>query len=255
MQLSGIRAIVTGATGGIGLAAVKALLDGGAARVGMLARNREKLDAAVAQFEADGSDSRITPMLADVRDAETLALQFTQFAQQAGGLEVLVNNAGVLIDGALLSFSFRGIKRYSQEDWQTSIDTNLKGQFLCAQLAVEQMYRKRVAGVIINISSISRLGRTGQTAYSASKGGVASMTFTLAQELAPYNIRCAAIAPGLVQTSMADKIPENARKNMLSHVALGRMGRPDEVAHAILFCIENDFFNGRVLELDGGAFG
>ncbi|MGD0382168.1 MAG: SDR family oxidoreductase, partial [Thermoguttaceae bacterium] len=155
----------------------------------------------------------------------------------------------------LLSFSFRGIKRYAQEDWQTSIDTNLKGPFLCAQLAVEHMFRKRCKGVIINISSISRLGRAGQTAYSASKGGLTSMTFTLAQELMPYNIRCVAIAPGLVQTPMADKIPEDARKKMISSVAVGRMGRPEEIAHGILFCIENDFFNGRVLELDGGIFG
>jgi 3-oxoacyl-[acyl-carrier protein] reductase len=255
MQLPGIRAIVTGATGGIGSAAVKALLAAGAAKVGMLARNRDKLDAAVAEMQSSKSDSRIFPMLADVRDADGMAGQFADFAQQAGGLDVLINNAGVLIDGALLSFSFRGIKRYSQEDWQTSIDTNLKGQFLCAQLAVEQMFRKRCPGVIINISSVSRLGRVGQTAYSASKGGVASMTFTLARELAPYNIRCAAIAPGLVQTPMAEKIPESARANMLSHVAAGRMGRPEEVAHAILFCIENEYFNGRILELDGGAFG
>jgi 3-oxoacyl-[acyl-carrier protein] reductase len=255
MQVAGIRAIVTGATGGIGLATVRTLLAAGTGKVGMLARNREKLDAAVAGLQSDLSDSRIVPMLADVRDAEAVAEQMAGFVQNTGGLEVLVNNAGVLIDGALLSFSFRGVRRYSQEDWQTSIDTNLKGPFVCTQLAVEHMFRKRCKGVVVNISSISRLGRAGQTAYSASKGGVASMTFTLAQELMPYNIRCVAIAPGLVQTPMSDKIPEDARKKMLSHVAAGRMGQPEEIAHGVLFCIENDFFNGRVLELDGGAFG
>lgn len=254
MQLTGIRAIVTGATGGIGFATVKSLLAAGAGKVGMLARNPEKLDAAVAELQSDKADPRIVPMLADVRDAQALAKQFGDFVRQAGGLDVLINNAGVLIDGALLSFSFRGVTRYTQENWQTSIDTNLKGVFLCAQLAVEHMFRKRCNGVIINISSISRLGRAGQTAYSATKGGIASMTFTLAQELVPYNIRCVAIAPGLVQTPMSDKIPEEARKDMLSHVAVGRMGRPEEIAHGVLFCIENDFFNGRILELDGGAF-
>jgi 3-oxoacyl-[acyl-carrier protein] reductase len=252
MQLSGIRAIVTGGTGGIGLATVKALLAAGAAKVGMLARNKEKLDAALAGLQSDKSDERVIPMLADVRDSETLTRLFDDFVQQAGGLDVLVNNAGVLIDGALLSFSFRGISRYSQENWQESIDVNLKGPFVCSQLAVERMFRKRCKGVIVNISSISRTGRAGQCAYSASKGGIASMTFTLAQELIPYNIRCVAIAPGLVQTPMADKIPEEARKNMLSRVAVGRMGQPEEIAHGVLFCIENDFFNGRVLELDGG---
>ena len=255
MQIIGIRAIVTGATGGIGFATVKALLAAGAGKVGMLARNSEKLDSAIAQLQFDNTSERVIRILADVRDAETMAKAFADFAQQAGGLDVLVNNAGVLIDGAMLSFSFRGISRYSQENWQTSIDTNLKGVFLCAQLAVEQMFRKRSKGVIINISSISRLGRAGQIAYSATKGGIDSMTFTLARELAPYNIRCVAIAPGLVQTPMADKIPEEARKKILSHVAAARMGQPEEIAHGIIFCIENDFFNGRVLELDGGEFG
>jgi 3-oxoacyl-[acyl-carrier protein] reductase len=116
------------------------------------------------------------------------------------------------------------------------------------------MFRKRTRGVIVNISSVSRQGRVGQTAYSASKGGIASMTFTLAQELAPYGIRCAAVAPGLVDTPMSDKIPGEAKKKMLEHVAVGRLGNPDEIAHGVLFCIENEFFNGRVLELDGGAF-
>ena len=81
------------------------------------------------------------------------------------------------------------------------------------------------------------------------------MTFTLAQELAPSGVRCVAIAPGVVDTPMAAKIPEAYRKQMLEHVAVGRMGRPEEIAHGVLFCVENDFFNGRVLELDGGAFG
>jgi len=211
MQLPGIHAIVTGATGGIGFATVKALIAAGAAKVGMLARNPEKLDSAVAELQLDKANPRVIPMLADVRDAEALAKQFGDFVLQAGGLDVLINNAGVLIDGALLSFSFRGVTRYTQENWQTSIDTNLKGSFLCAQLAVEHMFRKRCKGVIINISSISRLGRAGQTAYSASKGGIDSLTFTLAQELIPYNIRCLAVATGLVQTPMAHKIPEEAR--------------------------------------------
>jgi 3-oxoacyl-[acyl-carrier protein] reductase len=168
---------------------------------------------------------------------------------------VLVNNAGVLIDGAMVSFSFKGVSRYPLESWRATLETNLTGSFLSAQLAAEQMIRKRAKGVIVNVSSISRQGRAGQSAYSASKGALASLTYTLAQELAPFKIRCVAVAPGLVDTPMAAQIPENYRKQMLSHVSAGRMGRPDEIAHGVRFCIENDFFNGRVLELDGGAFG
>lgn len=160
-----------------------------------------------------------------------------------------------MLDGALVSFSFKGVTRYSLDDWQTTIDTNLRGVFLCCQLGAEQMFRKRCQGVIVNISSVLRQGRPGQVAYSASKGGIVSLTFTLAQELAPWGIRCVAIAPGLVDTVMAQGIPPEYRKQMLEHVAVHRMGRPEEIAHAVLFCVENDFFNGRVLELDGGAVG
>jgi 3-oxoacyl-[acyl-carrier protein] reductase len=154
-----------------------------------------------------------------------------------------------------VAFSFRGITRYPFEEWQDTLATNLTGVFLCAQLAAEQMYRQRSRGVIVNISSLSRQGRAGQVAYSASKGGIASLTFTLAQELAPCQIRVAAIAPGLVDTPMAAQIPAEHRQRMLAGVAVRRMGTAEEIAHGVRFCIENDFFNGRVLELDGGAFG
>ena len=255
MEVTGIRAIVTGATGGIGLATVRALARSGASAVGVLARNREKLDVAVADLAPEGQSCRIIPLAADVRDAEALTGCFKRFVDEAEGLDVLVNNAGVLLDGPLFSFSFKGIGRYSPEDWQTTMDTNLRGTFLCSQLAVEHMFRKRSKGVIVNISSYSRQGRVAQAAYSASKGGVASMTLTLARELVPYGIRCVAIAPGLVDTPMAEKGTEDFRQQMLQHVAAGRMGRPEEIAHGVRFCIENDYFNGRVLELDGGAFG
>jgi 3-oxoacyl-[acyl-carrier protein] reductase len=255
MDLKAVRAIVTGASGGIGLATARALAEAGAAHVGLLARSQEKLDAAVESLQGQQSPGKIIPILADVRDAEALKEGFANFVKQAGGLDVLVNNAGVLLAGALLSISFKGISRYSLDDWQTTMDVNLKGVFLCSQLAIEQMVRRRSKGVIVNISSYSRQGRPWQAAYSASKGGVASLTLTLAQELAPYGIRCVAVAPGMVDTSMAQQGSEEFRKKILDHVAVGRLGRPEEVAHAVLFCIENDFFNGRVLELDGGAFG
>jgi 3-oxoacyl-[acyl-carrier protein] reductase len=255
MDITDSRVIVTGAATGIGLATVRALLDAGAGRIGMVARDRAKLDAAIEGLAKDGGTDRITPLVADVRDAEALSRAFTSFVEAAGKLDVLVNNAGVLIDGAMVSFSFKGVGRYPIESWQTTIETNLTGSFLAAQLAAEHMIRKRAKGVIVNVSSVSRNGRAGQSAYSASKGAIVSMTYSLAQELAPFKIRCVAVAPGLVDTPMAERIPENYRKQMLSHVAAGRMGRPDEIAHGIVFCIENDFFDGRVLELDGGAFG
>ena len=195
------------------------------------------------------------PLPADVRQPAELSRAFADFVGQAGGLDVLVNGAGVMLDGALVSFSFKGAVRYALEDWQTTIDTNLRGTFLCCQLAAEHMFRGHSKGVIVNISSVSRRGRPGQAAYSASKGGIVSLSFTLAQELAPWGIRCVAVAPGLVDTPMSQSIPPQYRQQMLAHVAAGRMGRPEEIAHGVLFCVENDFFNGRVLELDGGLVG
>jgi 3-oxoacyl-[acyl-carrier protein] reductase len=253
MKTEGIRAIVTGASSGIGLATAKALAAAGAACVGVMARSQDKLDAAVQAVSQDQPAAKILPLLADVRDREALAARFAAFVEAAGGLDVLVNNAGVLLDGAMMSFSFRGAKRYSLEDWEATLDTNVTGVFHCCQLAVEQMVRKRCKGVIVNISSLSRLGRIGQVAYSASKGAVASMTFTLAQELAPYGIRCVAVAPGFIETRLSERMTEESRKATLGRIAAGRMGTPEEIAHGVLFSIENDYFNGRVLELDGGV--
>ena len=159
MDLKAVRAIVTGASGGIGLATARALAGAGATHVGVLARSQEKLDAAVQSLEEQQLPGAFIPILADVRDPEALKEGFGSFVEQAGGLDVLVNNAGVLLDGALLAISFKGISRYSLDDWQTTMDVNLKGVFLCSQLAVEQMVRKRSKGVIVNISSYSRQGR------------------------------------------------------------------------------------------------
>jgi 3-oxoacyl-[acyl-carrier protein] reductase len=161
-----------------------------------------------------------------------------------------------------MSVSFAGVKRYPLEQWETTLDTNLTGAFLVSREAIAAMLRSRIPnsspdecrGLVVTISSISRLGRAGQAAYSASKGALVSLAVTLAQELAPSRIRSVAIAPGLVDTPMAARIPQVHRSEMLDRVTVGRMGCPDEIAHAVRFCIENEFFNGRVLEIDGGAF-
>ncbi len=254
MKTDGLRAIITGATGGIGRATVAALLEAGAAKVGLLARDPAKLDAMVSELPGSRRE-RVIPLLADHRKPETLEAAFEAFGAAAEGIDVLINNGGVLLDGVLFAVSFKGISKYPLASWQETIETNLTGPFICTQLAVEAMVRKRVKGLIVNISSISREGRAGQAAYSASKGGLASLTHTLARELASYGIRCCAVAPGLIDTPMAERIPASSRETMLKAVAAGRMGTPEEVAHALVFCIENDYFNGSVLELDGGAFG
>ena len=161
---------------------------------------------------------------------------------------MLVNCAGVLRDGAMWTPK----SKYSLDDWNDVIDTNLRGTFLCAQLAAEAMFRRRIRGVIVNLSSVSRRGRAGQIAYAASKGGIASMTAAMAQELAAMKIRCCGVAPGLIDTPMGRQVPEGHRKEIMRQTPVRRMGTAEEVADAILFCIRNDFVNGTTLEIDGG---
>lgn len=255
MEISGCKVIVTGAAGGIGRAIVHDLLEHGAAKVGLLVRKKEQLEDLVRELAGQYAENRLVQMFVDVREHERLQEVFAMFVEEAGSIDVLVNNAAILKDGAVCAFSFQGIKRYPLKIWRETVDSNLTGSFLCSQLTAEAMIKKRTKGLILNISSVSRLGRAGQSAYSSTKGAIASLTFTLAQELAPYGIRCCSIAPGLVDTPMAMSIPEPYRKEMLDHVAVSRMGKPQEIAHAVRFCVENEFFNGRILEIDGGAFG
>ena len=227
------------------------LLDAGAPKVGLLDSSEERLQAACQSLGYP--EDRCLPLNADVRDARQVKGAVDQFVEWSGSLNAVVHAAAVLLDGAIASVSFQGIRQYPIEHWDATLDTNLKGAFLVNRETLPRMMSKK-GGVVIHISSVSRAGRAGQSAYSASKGGIVSLAASLAQELAPYGIRSVAIAPGLVDTPMAEQIPEVHRKDMLSRVAAGRMGRPEEIAHATRFCIENDFFNGRVLEVDGGAF-
>jgi 3-oxoacyl-[acyl-carrier protein] reductase len=251
MHIDGKNVIVTGASGGIGTAIVQMLLEKGAAKVGLLSRSDDKLAALVAEL---GVPERTIALPADVTDEEAVTRTITAFVERAGRLDALVNGAGILLDGALFSATFKGMARYSIENWEQTQRTNAMGTFLCTRAAVEQMVRKRAPGVIVNLSSIARMGYPGQTAYAASKGAVASMTLTWAKELAPLKIRCCAIAPGMIDTPMAQSVPEKRRQDVISAMAAGRLGTPAEVAHAVQFCLENDFFSGKILELDGGTF-
>jgi 3-oxoacyl-[acyl-carrier protein] reductase len=251
MQIGGTNIIVTGAAGGIGRAVVRMLLDSGAKKIGVMGRSPDKLEALVTEL---GLPDRMMTLGADVTDEEAVGSAIAGFVERAGRLDALINGAGILLDGALFSVTFKGISRYPIENWERTLRTNATGTFLCTRAAVEQMVRKRAPGVIVNVSSIARMGYPGQTAYSASKGAVASLTRTWAKELAPLKIRCCAIAPGMIDTPMAQAVPDKRRQDVIAAMAAGRLGTPAEVAHAVQFCLENDFFSGKVLELDGGTF-
>jgi len=252
VDITNVAAVITGATGGIGKATAVAFLEAGAGAVGLLARNTERLGALTEELTGAGYGERIVPLLADLQDHTALDVAFADFVARTGRIDVLVNNAAVMLDGAMYFPSQGDDEFYPMESWNTTLASNLTGPFRCAQLAVKHMAEAKTQGVIVNLTSISRHGQAGQAAYSTTKGGIVSLTLSLAQELAPMHIRCVAVSPGLVETKMSASIPPVHRKRLLKKVPVGRMATPEEVAHAIRFCVENDYFNGAVLDLDGG---
>jgi 3-oxoacyl-[acyl-carrier protein] reductase len=172
--------------------------------------------------------------------------------QDFGRLDVMINNAGITKDALLVKTQDGKVTgKMSLDQWQAVIDVNLTGVFLGAREAAAHMINLGRGGVIISTSSISRAGNMGQTNYSAAKAGVAAMTVVWAKELARYGIRAAAIAPGFTRTDILDAMKPEMIERMVAAVPLKRMAEPDEIAQAAIFIAENDYFSGRVLELDG----
>jgi 3-oxoacyl-[acyl-carrier protein] reductase len=191
--------------------------------------------------------------VADVSDEMQVEATMAQLAADFGRFDVLINNAGVVQDAALVKVK-EGVVvgKMTLTQWQAVIDVNLTGVFLCAREAASQMIRMGNGGVIINISSISRHGNLGQTNYAAAKAGVTSMTVVWAKELARSGIRVGAIAPGFVRTNMLTGMKPDVLKEAIAPVPLRRLGEPDEIAHAAQFIVENEFFTGRCIDVDGG---
>ncbi len=175
---------------------------------------------------------------------------FANLAEQ-GTLHGLVNNAGITRDALLVKVK-DGIldKRMSFADWRAVMSVNLDGVFLCGRAAATQMALSGTPGLILNISSIARAGNAGQSNYSAAKAGVAALTTTWGKELARYGIRCAAIAPGVIETSMVASMQDDARERLINSIPLKRLGHPEEIAHTAVYLFENDYVSGRVIEVD-----
>ena len=234
-SLGGKNALVTGASRGIGRAIAAELARAGASVV-------VSYRTGAAEAEALAKDIGGRAVQADVSDAESAAA----LVEQAGDVDVLVNNAGVTRDGLLV--------RMSDDDWRTVIDTNLSSCFFTCRAVTRAMMRKR-AGSIVNISSIVGLhGNWGQTNYAASKAGIIGFTKALARELGSRNVRANVVVPGYVKTQLTDVLPEEATGAMLENTPLGRLGDPEDVAGAVRFlCSEEaSFVTGAVLLVDGG---
>jgi 3-oxoacyl-[acyl-carrier protein] reductase len=251
MRIEDARAIVTGAASGLGRYFTAALVRGGARVVAgdVNAAGLRSLKSEVG--EAGGA---LTISTLDIA-SEPSVLAFVELAvRELGSLNVVLNNAGILRDGALVTREDASVRRLPLAQWSTVIDVNLTGQFLVAREAAARMIESGTrGGVVINISSLARAGNVGQSNYSASKAGLDACTRTWAWELAVHGIRVGGVAPGVIDTPIIEGISGPALELLVGSIPLGRMGTPDEVWQAVRFILECEFFTGRTIEVDGGA--
>ena len=230
-------AVVTGAGQGIGAAIAKRLASEGAKLV-LVDINEDCL-------KSHGLATEVLTIAADISRKDQVFDMIEQAKERFGSVDILVNNAGIIRDGFLASLS--------EDDWDKVLEVNLKGPFLCCQ-AVFDIMKAQNSGKIVNIVSRSWLGNIGQANYSASKGGLVSLTRTLALELARFQINVNAVAPGLIETPMTRSMPAEARERLLRMQPTGKMGSVDDIAAAAAFLSSRDadFINGQILHVDGG---
>jgi 3-oxoacyl-[acyl-carrier protein] reductase len=250
MEIKGKTIAVTG--GGRGLGRAMALeFAGRGGNLALIDLNVADLEQTRAQCAALGVVAR--HYTCNVTQEEAVASTMDAIVSDFGSLDVLVNNAGIVKDALLIKVKDGAIVgKMTLEQWNAVIAVNLTGVFLCGREAAERMVRAGRGGVIVNISSISKDGNAGQTNYTAAKAGVAAMSTTWAKELARYGIRVGAIAPGFCATDiLANMTPETLAK-VTGPVPLKRLGQPAEIARTAVFIVENDFFTGRTVQVDGG---
>ncbi|NBS12486.1 MAG: SDR family oxidoreductase [Gammaproteobacteria bacterium] len=229
------RWVVTGGSRGVGLATAKLALQHGD-RVAVLARN---IDEAKLRAELGNDVLLIT---ADVTQSDSVSTAFSQIDQQWGGIDVLINNAGLHRGGKL--------QRLATEDWEAVLKTNLSGPMMCIRNALPYL---GAGSAIINVGAVVGLrGFPGDSAYGASKAGLSGLTQVLAIELAPKNIRVNLVIPGLVITEMTSQLDAKALDKLIERIPLGRVGQEDEIAQVIWWVAGSTYMTGAIIPTDGG---
>jgi 3-oxoacyl-[acyl-carrier protein] reductase len=245
MDIANSRVLVTGGGRGIGRFLAEGLLQNGA-RVFVFERDQNLLDELP-------SHDRLVKVQCDVTDPVDVDKKIADIFTEYGGVNVCINNAGIIHSEPLVNLLSREDKKHSRANWNKVIEVNLNAVFYVASSFVEKLVAKKEPGLVVNISSISAQGNVGQSAYSASKAAVEALTVTWAKELGMFKIRCACIAPGFFDTpSTRAGLSENMLTRWQKSVPLARLGSLEELLRAVEFVIENDYYNGKVLALDGG---
>ena len=245
MKLKGKVALVTGAAQGIGKA-VALLLARNGADIIVSDINLEKAEETAREVE--GLGQRALAVKTNVAEANDVEKMVQTALERFGRIDILINNAGITRDKLLL--------RMSDEDWDAVLGVNLRGTFLCTRAVIRPMAKQK-SGKIVNIASVvGTMGNAGQANYVASKAGVIGFTKTVAREYAPRGINVNAIAPGYIETPMTEALPEKAKEELKRMIPMDRLGKPEDVAEAVLFLVSeaSTYITGQVLHVNGGIY-
>lgn len=244
MRLKEKVALITGGGRGIGRAISLALAQEGTKVCVNYFHNKDTAEEVVKRIKENGGEA--ISYRTDVSKLEEVNRMVEEVNKKFGGIDILINNAGLNIDKYLMIMN--------EKEWDKVIDVNLKGTFNCSKAISRVMISQR-SGNIVNLASISAIsGTAGQTNYSAAKGGIISFTKSLARELAPFGIRVNALAPGLIDTEMVKQMPKEMLDRVLKITPLKRVGTPEEVAKVVTFLVskEANYITGQVIKIDGG---